>query len=406
MHNKKNYDAIVIGGGIAGLSIAYALSKRKLKTVLLERREDTALEASGNPSGMIYPLLTKNKTPESEFSIASFDFTLNTISDLYDSQHPNFTIPNLNGAFLIPQNETEIIRYKSAITANHFGDSDLTFTNDPFSLQNGFYFPKAKVISPRHLIQSLYEASKKFTTLHKFSNIRSFSYNSESNIEVDLNQLNAPLLFFCHSNSMSEFKETKWLPIRKVRGQLVILPSSKELSELPYSYLFGDYITKDLGQGSVLGASFDEYNWEEEKRDAETISFLEKAEKNLPVLSSHFKSFSNSISNLQTRVSFRSQSQDRRPIFGSLPNYEVFKNSFAKLPNPSNKQLPNIPFYKGIYLLGALGSRGLTHSLFCAEILVREALKEDNIISSELFSNFKPERFLFRNWKRGNLIDV
>ena len=113
MHNKKNYDAIVIGGGIAGLSIAYALSKRKLKTVLLERREDIALEASGNPSGMIYPLLTKNKTPESEFSIASFDFTLNTISALHDSQHPNFTIPNLDGAFLIPQNETEIIRYKS-----------------------------------------------------------------------------------------------------------------------------------------------------------------------------------------------------------------------------------------------------------------------------------------------------
>ena len=41
--------AIVIGGGIAGCSTAYALAQRGIKVTLLERNTAIASEASGNP---------------------------------------------------------------------------------------------------------------------------------------------------------------------------------------------------------------------------------------------------------------------------------------------------------------------------------------------------------------------
>jgi glycine/D-amino acid oxidase-like deaminating enzyme len=42
-------EAIVIGGGIAGCSTAYALAKRGIAVTLIERHEGLAQEASGNP---------------------------------------------------------------------------------------------------------------------------------------------------------------------------------------------------------------------------------------------------------------------------------------------------------------------------------------------------------------------
>lgn len=50
----KDYDVIIIGGGIAGAAIARELSRYELKTALLEAREDLARGASGANSGIIH----------------------------------------------------------------------------------------------------------------------------------------------------------------------------------------------------------------------------------------------------------------------------------------------------------------------------------------------------------------
>ena len=54
--------AIVIGGGIAGCSTAYALAQRGIKVTLLERNTAIASEASGNPQAMLYPRLSGDDT--------------------------------------------------------------------------------------------------------------------------------------------------------------------------------------------------------------------------------------------------------------------------------------------------------------------------------------------------------
>ncbi|MGH4119577.1 NAD(P)/FAD-dependent oxidoreductase [Clostridium sp.] len=51
----KNYDVLIIGGGITGCAIARELSKWKLTILLVDKEEDVAMHASSRNDGMIHP---------------------------------------------------------------------------------------------------------------------------------------------------------------------------------------------------------------------------------------------------------------------------------------------------------------------------------------------------------------
>ena len=78
--------AIVIGGGIAGCSTAYALAKRGIAVTLIERHDKLASEASGNPLAMLYPKLSIKPSMQSALALQGLEFTLNLLQNLPASQ--------------------------------------------------------------------------------------------------------------------------------------------------------------------------------------------------------------------------------------------------------------------------------------------------------------------------------
>ena len=52
---KLNFDAIVVGGGLIGLSIGYGLSRLGLSVLLLDA-EDTAIRAARGNFGLVWPV--------------------------------------------------------------------------------------------------------------------------------------------------------------------------------------------------------------------------------------------------------------------------------------------------------------------------------------------------------------
>ena len=50
---KSNFDAVIAGGGLIGLSIGYGLSRRGLSVLLLDA-EDTALRAARGNFGLVW----------------------------------------------------------------------------------------------------------------------------------------------------------------------------------------------------------------------------------------------------------------------------------------------------------------------------------------------------------------
>lgn len=399
---NNHFDAIIIGGGIAGTSVAYSLSKRKIKTLLLERKEDLALEASGNPTGLVYPQLTKHPSTEGNFSLHAFRHMLRELQVLCDDVKVLDRTQISHGVFIIPKGQAEKDRYLGSIQAYNLDSEEMEMRSDSYSGREGFLFKKAFAISPRSLAQAYAQMAKPFTEFQFYQNFRKVEFQKEIHVSTETDAYTAKLLFLCHANSFLDFPETNWIPIRKVRGQLLWLPISEELKLLPHSYLFGDYLTKDIGHGSVLGASFDEYKMDESAREAESLSFISEAINALPPLQNFFNRIKeNGISKLKTRVSFRSQSKDRRPIFGKLPDFVLYENNLPAKPSANFRQSPDVPYFENAFLLGALGSRGLTHALLASEEIVRDALGEKQLMNPLEYSEFNPERFLLRNWKRG-----
>ena len=74
--------AIVIGGGIAGCSTAYALAKRGIKVTLIERQAKLASGASGNPLAALYPKLGLNHSLANTLTLQGFEFTLQLLQSL------------------------------------------------------------------------------------------------------------------------------------------------------------------------------------------------------------------------------------------------------------------------------------------------------------------------------------
>lgn len=64
--------AVVIGAGLAGCATAASLAARGWRVTVLERHDDVAREASGNPQGVLYLKLSAHGTALSQLIVAGF----------------------------------------------------------------------------------------------------------------------------------------------------------------------------------------------------------------------------------------------------------------------------------------------------------------------------------------------
>ncbi len=71
--------AIVIGGGIAGVSTAFSLAQRGFRVTLIERHAHLAAEASGNAQAVLYPRLSGHDIALSRIAIYGFLYTISLL---------------------------------------------------------------------------------------------------------------------------------------------------------------------------------------------------------------------------------------------------------------------------------------------------------------------------------------
>ena len=62
-------DAIVVGGGVIGCSVAYSLAREKLSVLLLERDQVASHASGGSPALLAIPELARAEPPTAEVTI-------------------------------------------------------------------------------------------------------------------------------------------------------------------------------------------------------------------------------------------------------------------------------------------------------------------------------------------------
>ncbi|TGL45084.1 FAD-dependent 5-carboxymethylaminomethyl-2-thiouridine(34) oxidoreductase MnmC [Leptospira perdikensis] len=397
--NVKEKTAVVVGAGIAGASICLSLKERNIKTILIDSDSGPAKHASGNPIGVVYPFLTKHKTAESEFSLAAFQYFLS----IWEKFHLKDLVPHVDGIYYLMDTKETYDRYSHSIISHQIPNHIAKESVEPFSNSPALFFPEGKSVSPVDLTkQILILANPRIEYSCKLLTWEESKQNSKLQIlcKTSNEEIHCDYLFLSQGYQFTEDVHLNWVPLKKVRGQILQIPEQKPTNK--YGILFGDYITPPIAGYQVLGATFDEFKLEQESRPEESELMWKTLLQKLPELTSKWEPQNPRL--FSTRVSYRTQSQDRSPIVGKLPNISKIDLSI-KYQNAlrSGEKEMKIPYYESVGILNGLGSRGLTHSLYSAEILVSSILGEPNLLPEKISKSLRPDRFLLRMWKRDQL---
>jgi len=412
--------ATIIGGGLAGTTTALSLAQRGWQVTLIERHASLAEEASGNPGGVLYTKINKQINAQSEFYRTSYCYALNFFQHVpRQDQFSKQTIWDNCGVLQIPnQSKTNILNNPlelwpesivRSISPNEV-ESICGFSLKDSFQQNIHFFPRAGWVNPPLFCKTLFRLSNNIRLIHN-QEINSLDYiktttenNSHWLVKNEKNETVASSSIVIIANSLSgnQFKQTQYLPLNSVRGQISTLPANEQSKRLKTVICHQGYLLPAINNTHCIGATFQPGDKEAEARMEDDMSNLENLKKTVP---DFFKSLS--VENqrekkLQGRASFRCQSPDFLPMVGPVPDEKFFKENYHGLRvGKSRTNYPEGVYYPGLYVNLAHGSRGLTSTPLAAEVIAAYTSNETLPLPKHIINALNPARFLIRKLKKG-----
>lgn len=380
----KSPDAIIIGGGIAGCAMAYSLAKRGMQVKLLERHHTIATEASGNPAGIIMPWLRNSTTQQDPLHRFYDDAFLYTTSLLKEFGW------NASGVIQLPTKRRKRVTgtFAQAIDAMECNSlSGISFNQD------ALWCPEGGWISPPEFCKNL--TTHPNITLFRSHEALSIHYHNHSwKVQShDGVELSSAILIITNAADALRFPQTESFPLKKVRGQITYMPTNDKLASLQTACCYDGYITPTQDGIHCLGATYG--------FDDQSEALTEKDhQENLSQLQEHLEFQTPPTSKLAGRVAFRTVSTDRTPIIGPVPNLDSFRETYQELHHgkPASA-FANGPFYPGLYVSLAHGSRGLISAPYAADIIANHIINAQTEISSKILDTLNPARFVIRELK-------
>lgn len=413
--------AIIIGGGIAGCSSAYALASRGVQVTMLERNANIASEASGNPLAMLYPRLSGDDSM-SQLALAGYLYSLKLFKTL-DLSPADF---HQCGMLQLGFNGRELKRIQKVASQNYSSDILRLVTKQEASLIAGIeiehdalYFPQAAWVNPKQLCSRLTQhanisviTSIQVTSLEPAIEATDSSLNKQStagkltataNLKFKVKDSHdfsaiADTVIIANANDAQTLYPELKLNTVAVCGQVSLLKPTPESSSLKTIVCSDGYFSpasrmQNSTLSHCLGATFTTEPCSITKYQAlqadvkNHLANLDKLSNISPRLRQELQ---HNIAG--GRVSLRCATSDYLPLVGQLLDSHAL---IAAPPRPS-ANADSLPWLAGLYMNVAHGSKGFTTAPLCAELLACMVSNEPLPTSNELAGLLNPNRFLLR----------
>ena len=407
--NLNKQDIAIIGGGIASLCTAISLVKRGAKITIYCEAEQTALNASGNKQGAFYPQLSDDNERNIRFYIHAFayghQFLQWAIQQQIEFEH------EFCGVALCAYNEKAESKLNKIAELNLPSDLYQSLSQSELSEKvglplpfGGAFIPQGAWLAPRQLVQHTFAFLEKQDVQIKTSQKVTALSQTENGWQITTAENET----FCHEvivlangHKLTEFEQTQKLPLYPVRGQVSQIPTSENLLKLKTVLCYDGYLTPaDQAKAShCIGASHVRDNATREFSLTEQQENQQKIQQNIPEEWTKEVDTSGNIARVGVRCSVR----DLTPMMGAVPHFSAQQTQYQNLFNLRRRKQPieQAENYPNLYLIGALGSRGLTSAPFLGETLASLIYGEPLPMSEDLIHNLMPNRSWVRRWLKG-----
>lgn len=399
----------IIGGGLAGLHSAYAMARRGWQVKLIERHGELAREASGNAQGMLYTKLSPQPGTLNQFTLSSYLYALRFYHQLAEEGVLTAGQFDFCGLLQLSDNEAgysklkkaferlpELVKFVDPLTASELAGITVK--------QAASYFPASGWLSPPALCQQL----AKFENIHLIRHAEALSLKpvkGQWQVFDAGNQCLAHCDKVIIANSLDalSFQQTAHLPLKSIRGQTTYISSNRALQNIRTVICHEGYLTPALNDQHTLGATFHNHDDCATIRPEDHRLNIESLHRAIPDC---FPEGLDSVAEqtLDGRVGFRCNTPDYMPIAGPAPKHQQFVEDYGTLRKNAHSPI-NIPgsYYPGLYLNIGHGSRGLTSTPLCAELLAAIICNEPRPLPRRLWQALSPARFIIRDLIRNKL---
>ncbi|MGL6072319.1 bifunctional tRNA (5-methylaminomethyl-2-thiouridine)(34)-methyltransferase MnmD/FAD-dependent 5-carboxymethylaminomethyl-2-thiouridine(34) oxidoreductase MnmC [Craterilacuibacter sp.] len=391
--------AIVIGAGIAGAAAAASLASRGFDVTVLERHAAPALEASGNPQGVLYLKLSAHSTPQTRLLLAGYGYSLRTLATRQNrgTDWDDCGVLQLAHDEATRQRQSQLAAAFPASLLYAVGAAQASELAGLPVEQDGLFFPEGGWIKPPHLVAALL-ASKGITCRYGASvqKLAQSAQGWQAGLENG-ETLPADIVVIACANASTLFTQSAHLPLKPVRGQVSVAAASTASRQLKTVLCGAGYIAPAADDGHTFGASFNYERSDSEVSAAEHTENLAMLAGLNPALYQALEGDKLTPASLKGRAALRTTTPDYLPLVGMLADQQGFTTAYADLARDASLKLGTImPWLDGLYISSGHGSRGMVTAPLAGELIASLACKEPLPLPKAVVDALSPNRFLLR----------
>lgn len=400
-------ETAIVGGGVASALLALALQRRGFEVTLYCEDAGPAQGASGNRQGALYPLLNAHDPALAHFFPAAFTFARR----LYDALPVTFDkawcgVTQLGwdekSRHKIEQMLTlglppEIAR---AVTADAVRESTGVETGC-----GGVQYSLGGWLCPAQLTAAAIElACQQGLTVHwnqRCEQLEPLAQGWRLHFASGEIREHASAVL-ANGHRIGDFTQTAPLPVYAVGGQVSHIPTAPPLAALRQVLCYDGYLTPQNpnSQQHCIGASYRRGEADAAYREADQQHNRQRLIDCLPN-AEWVKSVD--VSGGEARGGVRCATRDHLPMVGNVPDYPATLAAYASLAD-NREHAPAAPVHGDLFMLAALGSRGLCSAPLAAELLASQMSDEPLPLDAETLAALNPNRLWVRKLLKGRQV--